>query len=122
MLGTPERVILHFDDDESILAMLAAPRLPELVSRGMATPEHLLRAGRLPLWLELDPAAPADQVIARTREQLAAARAEYEQYHARYAKPGEHPLEDWAKVVLAPGLGVITAFLDKRGAETAHAC
>jgi NAD(P)-dependent dehydrogenase (short-subunit alcohol dehydrogenase family) len=121
-LGTPERLIVHFEDDERVLATLAAERVSELVRRGMATPEHLLRAGRLPLWLELDPAAPADQVIARTREQLAAARAEYEQYHARHATPAERPLDDWAKVVLAPGLGVITAFLDKRGAETASAC
>jgi rhamnulose-1-phosphate aldolase/alcohol dehydrogenase len=122
MLGTPERVILHFDDDESVLAMLAAQRVPELIRRGMATPEHLLRAGRLPLWLELDPGAPADQVIAQVRAQLTAGRAEYGAYHRRYAGSNERPLDDWAKVVLAPGLGVITAFANKRGAETANLC
>jgi rhamnulose-1-phosphate aldolase/alcohol dehydrogenase len=122
VLGAPERVILHFDDDERVLATLAAERVPELVRRGMATPEHLLRAGRLPLWLVLDPKAPADSLIADVRGQLTAARAEYEEYHGRHAGPGERPLDDWAKVVLAPGLGVITAFLDKRGAETANAC
>jgi rhamnulose-1-phosphate aldolase/alcohol dehydrogenase len=122
VLGAPERVILHFDDDESVLATLAAQRVPELVRRGMATPEHLLRAGRLPLWLEIDPKAPADSLIAEVRGQLTAARAEYQEYHGRHAGPGERPLDDWAKVVLAPGLGVITAFLDKRGAETASAC
>jgi NAD(P)-dependent dehydrogenase (short-subunit alcohol dehydrogenase family) len=31
-------------------------------------------------------------------------------------------LDDWAKVVLAPGLGVITAFTDKRNAVTANLC
>jgi NAD(P)-dependent dehydrogenase (short-subunit alcohol dehydrogenase family) len=122
VLGAPERVILHFDDEESVLATLAAERVPELVGRGMATPEHLLRAGRRPLWLELDPSAPADQVIAQVRGQLTAARAEYEEYHGRHAGSGERPLDDWAKVVLAPGLGVITAFADKRGAETANFC
>jgi rhamnose utilization protein RhaD (predicted bifunctional aldolase and dehydrogenase)/NAD(P)-dependent dehydrogenase (short-subunit alcohol dehydrogenase family) len=122
MLGAPERVILHYDDEKSVLTTLAAERVPELVRRGMATPEHLLRAGRLPLWLELDPAAPADEVSAQVRAQLATARAEYEAYHGRHAAPGEHPLDDWAKVVLAPGLGVITAFADKRGAETANLC
>jgi rhamnulose-1-phosphate aldolase/alcohol dehydrogenase len=122
VLGAPERVILHFDDDERVLAALAGEHVPALVRRGMATPEHLLRAGRLPLWLELDPTAPADAVIAAVRGQLTAARAEYEEYHRRHAAPGERPLDDWAKVVLAPGLGVITAFLDKRGAETANAC
>jgi rhamnulose-1-phosphate aldolase/alcohol dehydrogenase len=121
-LGAPERVILHLDDDESVLTTLAAQRVPELVRRGMATPEHLLRAGRLPLWLELDPGAPAEELIAQARTQLTAARTEYGEYHQRHAGPEERPLDDWAKVVLAPGLGMITAFADKRGAETASLC
>src|SRR5436853_619468 len=56
------------------------------------------------------------------RTRIARQRAEYEEYHRRYAAPGERPLDDWAKVVLAPGLGVITAFRDKRGAVTANQC
>jgi len=121
-LGKPERVILHYDGDDELLATLAGERVSELVSRGMATPEYLLRAGRLPVWLNLDPKAPADQTAAQARSQLAAARAEYEQYHQRHAGAGERPLDDWAKVVLAPGLGVITAFSDKRNAVTANLC
>jgi rhamnose utilization protein RhaD (predicted bifunctional aldolase and dehydrogenase) len=50
-LSGSERVILHYDDADDVLATLAAERVPELVGRGMATPEHLLRAGRLPVWL-----------------------------------------------------------------------
>jgi rhamnose utilization protein RhaD (predicted bifunctional aldolase and dehydrogenase)/NAD(P)-dependent dehydrogenase (short-subunit alcohol dehydrogenase family) len=122
VLGTPDRVILHFDDGDDLLAALAAERTPELARRGMATPEHLLRAGRLPVWLDLDPAAPEVQLAGQVRSRLAAARAEYEEYHRRHAAGGERPLDDWAKVVLVPGLGVITAFSDKRGAVTANLC
>jgi rhamnose utilization protein RhaD (predicted bifunctional aldolase and dehydrogenase)/NAD(P)-dependent dehydrogenase (short-subunit alcohol dehydrogenase family) len=121
-LGVPDRVILDLDDREEILATLATDVTPELVRRGMATPEHLLRAGRLPVWLELDPAAPAERVAGEVRSRLAAARAEYEEYHARHAARGERPRDDWAKVVLVPGLGMITAFADKRGALTANLC
>jgi rhamnose utilization protein RhaD (predicted bifunctional aldolase and dehydrogenase)/NAD(P)-dependent dehydrogenase (short-subunit alcohol dehydrogenase family) len=121
-LSAPERVILHYDDAEDVLATLAAERVPELTGRGMATPEHLLRAGRLPVWLDLDLAAPADALVAQVRSRLAAARAEYEEYHRRNAAQGERPLDDWAKVVLAPGLGLITAFTDKRNAVTANLC
>jgi rhamnose utilization protein RhaD (predicted bifunctional aldolase and dehydrogenase)/NAD(P)-dependent dehydrogenase (short-subunit alcohol dehydrogenase family) len=122
VLSSKERVILHLDDDEAVLATLAGERMPELVRRGMATPEHLLRAGRLPVWLELDRNAPPGEIMARVRSEIAAARAEYEEYHRRHAAPGEPPLDDWAKVVLAPGLGLITAFADKRGAITANLC
>ncbi|MEP7226449.1 MAG: SDR family oxidoreductase [Gemmatimonadales bacterium] len=121
-LGTPDRVILHYDDAEDVLSSLAAERMPELVRRGMATPEHLLRAGRLPVWLDLDPKAPAEQMAERVKSQLTAARAEYEKYHGRHAGAGERPLDDWAKVVLVPGVGVITAFTDKRSAVTANLC
>jgi rhamnose utilization protein RhaD (predicted bifunctional aldolase and dehydrogenase)/NAD(P)-dependent dehydrogenase (short-subunit alcohol dehydrogenase family) len=121
-LGAPERVILNFDDGEDILGTLSHERIPELVHRGMATPEHLLRAGRLPLWLDLDPAATPDAIVAQVKTQIASQRAEYEAYHQRYAASGEKPLDDWAKVILVPGLGMITAFSDKKNAVTANLC
>jgi rhamnose utilization protein RhaD (predicted bifunctional aldolase and dehydrogenase)/NAD(P)-dependent dehydrogenase (short-subunit alcohol dehydrogenase family) len=115
------RVILHYDDAPDIISTLAAEHLPELAGRGMATPEHLLRAGRLPVRLELDLAAPADTLVERVRSQISSAREEYEQYHRRHASD-QRPLDDWAKTVLVPGLGLITAFSDKRSAVTANLC
>jgi NAD(P)-dependent dehydrogenase (short-subunit alcohol dehydrogenase family) len=122
--------------------------MPELVRRGMATPEHLLRAGRLPVILsqpavipssqrssELALSLPKGQALSEAKDpssidsirsniqsQLAAARAEYEDYHRRHAGAAERPLDDWAKVILLPGLGMVTAFSDKRGAVTANLC
>ena len=121
-LGAPDRVLLHYDDGDDVLASLAQERMPELARRGMATPEHLLRAGRLPVWLDIDESASGDAIADRVRSQLQAARTEYQEYHQRHAASGEPPLGDWAKVVLAPGLGVITAFADKRSAVTANLC
>src|SRR5207249_1246441 len=107
---------------DDMLRVLAHESLQALVRRGMATPEHILRAGRLPLWLELDPSAPPDQLAEAVRSQISRQRVEYEEYHRRHAEGGERPLDDWAKVVLAPGVGMITAFRDKRGAVTANLC
>ena len=129
-LSKPERVILHYDDADDVLAILGDDRMSELARRGMATPEHLLRAGRLPVWLKEDSSSraqrgtfpSADQIATNIRSQLEAARAEYEEYHQRHASAGERPLDDWAKVVLAPSLGVITAFSDKKNAVTANLC
>ena len=129
-LSKPERVILHYDDSEDVLAALGDDRMSELARRGMATPEHLLRAGRLPVWLKEDSSSraqrgtfpSADQIATNIRSQLETARAEYEEYHRRHAGAGERPLDDWAKVILVPNLGVITAFTDKRNAVTANLC
>jgi rhamnose utilization protein RhaD (predicted bifunctional aldolase and dehydrogenase)/NAD(P)-dependent dehydrogenase (short-subunit alcohol dehydrogenase family) len=149
VLGTPERVILDYDGSDDVLDALAGEGMSELVKRGMATPEHLLRAGRSPVWLsfraegassralrESSGQAPreigslhvssqsesAEHIISSIRTQLATARAEYEEYHRRHAGAGERPLDDWAKVVLVPGLGMITAFTDKRNAVIANLC
>jgi rhamnose utilization protein RhaD (predicted bifunctional aldolase and dehydrogenase)/NAD(P)-dependent dehydrogenase (short-subunit alcohol dehydrogenase family) len=115
-LSSRERVILHFDDADEIVVALAGEEMPELVRRGMATPEHLLRAGRLPIFLS-ETTDPTE-----IRAQLSLARAEYEEYHRRHAGAGAAPLDDWAKVILVPGLGMVTAFSDKRGATTANVC
>jgi rhamnose utilization protein RhaD (predicted bifunctional aldolase and dehydrogenase)/NAD(P)-dependent dehydrogenase (short-subunit alcohol dehydrogenase family) len=121
-LSREDRVILHYDDADDVLALLADRNTAELTARGMATPEHVLRAGRLPVWLDLDLGSAADAIVAQVRSRIAAARTEYEAYHARHAAAGERPLEDWAKVILVPGLGLVTAFTDKRNAVTANLC
>ncbi|HEX6808921.1 MAG TPA: SDR family oxidoreductase [Gemmatimonadaceae bacterium] len=122
VLGAASRVILNFDDGDDVVSALAQGRMEELTRRGMATPEHILRAGRLPLWLGIDTDAQPEALAAAVRAQLESQRLEYEAYHARHAAVHERPLDDWAKVVLVPGLGVITAARDKRGAITANAC
>ncbi len=116
-LGATRRVVLHFDSTIDVPDAVDA-----IVGRGMATPEHILRAGRRPLWLDLDYAESPTSIAAAVRSQIAAQRVEYETYHARNAKHGEQPLDDWAKVVLAPGLGMITAGRDKKSAVTANLC
>ena len=70
----------------------------------------------------MDVSANGHSEPVQIRNQLSAARAEYEVYHRRHAASGERPLDDWAKVILAPELGVITAFSDKRNAVTANLC
>jgi rhamnulose-1-phosphate aldolase/alcohol dehydrogenase len=121
-LGVSERVILHLDDSDDVLTTLASERLKEVVGRGVATPEHILRAGTRPVWVELDLGAPVDQLAASTRQQIAVAYAEYEAYHRRHAAKDAPPLRDWAKVVLVPGLGMVTVFKDKKNAVTANVC
>ncbi len=120
-LSQDERVILHFDDSEDVLRRLGSERFGELSQRGMTTPEHILRAGRLPVWLPLDLNASPDTLVAEARKRISEAHTGYLQYHERHADQ-QAPLTDWAKVLLVPGLGMITAFKDKKSARTANAC
>ncbi|MFL5471803.1 MAG: SDR family oxidoreductase [Gemmatimonadales bacterium] len=121
-LGRNERVILHFDDSDELVLALDGEEIPELVRRGMATPEHLLRAGRLPVILSPSVILSAAKNPSTIRAALATAHTEYEAYHRKHARSGEPALDDWAKVILIPGLGMVTAVADKRGAVTANLC
>jgi NAD(P)-dependent dehydrogenase (short-subunit alcohol dehydrogenase family) len=121
-LGPEERVILHWDDSPRVLEALAGDSFRELSQRGVTTSEHILRAGRRPLWLEIDPEASAPQRADAVRAALEASRSEYVDYHRRHAAPDAEPIGDWAKVVLVPGLGMVTAFKDKPSAVTANIC
>ena len=121
-LGRPDRVVLNFDEAPEILERLGSERFGELSQRGMATPEHILRAGRLPVWLDLDLEADSETLVNRARGQLRAARARYEEYHARHDGGRDELIADWAKVVLIPGLGMVTGFGDKKSAATANIC
>src|SRR5215204_4168502 len=121
-LGRNERVILHFDDSDELVLALDGEEIPELVRRGMATPEHLLRAGRLPVVLSPSVIPSEAKNPSAIRTALSAARTEYEAYHRRQGKSGEPLLDDWAKVILLPGIGRVTAFADKRGAAPANLC
>ncbi|MDN5849079.1 MAG: SDR family oxidoreductase [Nitrococcus sp.] len=120
-LGSGPRVILHFDDSDEIRSRLTN-RFRAASQRGMTTPEHILRAGRLPVWLDLDLDACDEHITRCAREQLAAAHQQYLAYHERQARADLAPLSDWAKVVLVPGLGMVTAFKDKNSALTANTC
>lgn len=121
-LGIPERVILHLDDSDDTLAAISGERLPAITGRGVGTPEHILRAGIRPVWLELKLDGSADELVAATRAQIGKAQEDYIAYHDRNAGKHDAPLNDWAKVVLVPGLGMVTAFKDKKGAVVANTC
>lgn len=111
-LARPRRVLLHLDDSEDALRFVHSERSRNVCRRGMATPEHILRCGRLPLLLD----AP-DQMAAALDEFA----AEYETCYLKHAK-GQERLDPVPKVILVPGLGVVTAMKDKKNALLGAQC
>ena len=122
-LSRPERVILHFDDGDDLLAALDAERHARAGSARHG--DAGAPAPRRP------PSASGSSSISRLRTRRWSPRCGAgSPRRARSTRstigatprPGSLRSHDWAKVVLVPGLGVITAFSDKRGAVTANLC
>ena len=116
--------ILHLDDSAEALAFVGDARAGALAGRGMSTPEHILRCGRLPLLVAGDLANAAPDEAARAvggslAEYAGAARAAF----GRSRPEGESEmLPPVPKVVLLPGLGVVTAMKDKANALVGNLC
>ena len=121
-LSRERPVILHYDDSPEALAFVGAERAGELAARGMSTPEHILRCGRVPLYVDADlavlPPAQANEVIARALDGFA---THYRETFVR-SGPKVEMLEPAPRVVLLPGIGLVTAMKDKANAVVGNLC
>src|SRR4051812_13456511 len=121
-LSRERGVILHYDDSPEALAFTGAARAGELAARGMSTPEHILRCGRVPLYVDADlpalPPAQANDAIAAALDRFA---VHYRETFAR-SGPRVEMLEPEPRVVLLPGLGLVTAMKDKANAVVGNLC
>lgn len=123
--ATPAKApILHLDDSPEALAFVGSPRALELSARGMSTPEHILRCGRVPLALpEGRPLGTIQEAATVIGEAMKSYTAAHEAAYQRHrALVGPTMLDASPRVVLAPGLGLITAMKDKANALVGNAC
>jgi len=121
-LSRERGVILHYDDSPEAVSFVSAARAGELAARGMSTPEHILRCGRIPLYVDADlpslAPAQANDAIAGALDRFA---ARYRETFAR-SGPRVEMLEPSPRVVLLPGLGLVTAMKDKANAVVGNLC
>src|SRR5919109_1342085 len=87
LASTDRRQVGHFTDSDVVLDFLSREKLAPLAALGTSCPDHFLRTKVRPMVLDLPPAAPLDETIARLRELHAAYREEYRAYYERHATP-----------------------------------
>ncbi|MEU6597644.1 bifunctional aldolase/short-chain dehydrogenase [Streptomyces flaveolus] len=110
----------HFTDSEVVLDFLARAEHPRLAALGTSCPDHFLRTKVRPLVLDLPPAAPLEDAVARLRELHAAYREEYAAYYRRHAQPDSPAMRGAdPAIVLVPGVGMFSFGKDKQTARVA---
>ena len=116
--------VLAFDDSDQTLDHTASESFPDVASRGVMTPEHIMRAGRRALVLDLNRGSGFNltdgEAGDNVRNLINAAHEEYVAYAARNGHP--EPIPDWLKVIAVPGAGAFYAGKDRRNALTAGEC
>lgn len=115
-----KRMVMTYEDSESVLAFVNDPRARTLSQVGPFTPDHLLHTKPQPLFLDLTENGSPEhiaKVVQRAGERY---RQEYIEYVGRYKQSGVTMLDPFPRVILVPKLGMFTTGKDRRAARITH--
>jgi len=119
--STTPPFLLHVRDSEAIRGYLGRDDAQAVFSTGVLTPDHVIRTKNYPLWLDLQ--GGDEEQAART---ISVAMADYEQRYLDYFQSQitarqltRTCLDPKPRVILIPGLGIVTAGVTEKAAMIA---
>ncbi len=113
------KVCLRYTDSPEVLAFVNARRMPQVARVGPATPDHMLRTKRLPLVVTAGARTAAGRSPAAVIRQLERYAQAHERYVRRWQRPGQALQDPSPRVMLIPGVGMLTTGKDATEAERA---
>ena len=118
--GAGQHMIVHFEDSPEVLQFLAGREARDLVARGTACPDHIIRTKATALWVEWD-ARTGDLAALKTaiRAGTAAYAERYRAYLQVHRVPGDPEDDPQPRIALVPGVGLFATGSDKRAARVA---
>lgn len=107
-LSQTKSVILRYDDKPEVLEYVNSRLAEKSSQQGAATPDHMLRTKRLPLFVN-----PKKPLAA----QIEAYAESHRRYYEKHKQPGMYMLSPHPVILLIPGIGMITAGKDAVSAD-----
>lgn len=112
--------ILQYEDGPDVLEFVCSREGARLSQIGAACPDHLLHIKRVPLWVDWTPVAgDACGLQAAIMAGLERYETEYRAYLEANRNPGDPTGDPFPRVILIPGVGMITTGKDKGMADVA---
>lgn len=108
--------VLHFDDSAEVLEFVCSERAKEISQVGAACPDHLVHTKRVPMFVEWD-GVNVQSLLSNVREEMSEYIAAYRDYFEAHKQPGDKMFNPAPRVVLIPGLGMITTGKDAQLAQ-----
>ncbi|MBV9547714.1 MAG: bifunctional rhamnulose-1-phosphate aldolase/short-chain dehydrogenase, partial [Chloroflexi bacterium] len=113
-VSSRQRMVLRVDTSDAAVQFASRPDVADLAQAGPACPDHLVHTKPWPLVLEPD-SVGAEAI----RERVAAYEKRYAQYVTTCAGGTEQMLDPAPRVVIIPGIGIITTGPDAGRAKIA---
>lgn len=122
MVSDEQKMILNFDDGDDVLQFVGSVEALALSQIGAACPDHLVHTKRLPLYIDWNPASQDTNLLIHKLEtgikQYAKA---YTAYFNQHKSESDRMFEPVPRVILIPGLGMVTSGKSKAMAEVSAA-
>ncbi len=114
--------ILQVDDSDEVMSFLATEGCAARTQIGAACPDHLVHTKRLPLFVAWHPEAgeDVDTLLTRVRQGMYEFIAGYEAYFKANQAPDDVMTDPYPRVILIPGLGMITVGADAQAADISN--
>jgi len=124
LLADSDGVVLEVDRSPHAVAFASSARAPEVSQIGAPCPDHLIHTKHKPLAVPFDPETDgADELV----EALRTGVDEYSRWYRRYyeehldEETGRFPIDPAGpRIVLVPGVGIVTSGIDAARAHTAR--
>ncbi|MBI3314125.1 MAG: bifunctional rhamnulose-1-phosphate aldolase/short-chain dehydrogenase [Candidatus Omnitrophica bacterium] len=123
VLSRNKKVVLSFHDSKTVMDFVNSKDVFAVSQQGPATPDHMLRTRRVPLVILTNltgsrlPPATWNRQRGQVEGYAAAHRRYYEKYkHLLPEGPLKKMLDPYPKVILIPGIGLITSGKDLKEA------
>lgn len=119
-MGGERPSVLCYDDSPEVLAFVGAEGAKALSQVGAACPDHLVHTKRVPLFLNWAPEQGEQALLERARAGVQAFAEEYRRYFEAHRGEGDRMFPPTPRVILIPGLGMITSGGDAWAAEVSR--
>ncbi|TMI99049.1 MAG: bifunctional aldolase/short-chain dehydrogenase [Bacillati bacterium ANGP1] len=121
--GTVSRqrpAVLQVDENGPAVAFAGSEGAAALSQVGAACPDHLVHTKRVPLFVTWTPGEGIEPLLVRLPVAVDAYATAYARYFEEHRKSGDQMRDPYPRVIVIPGLGMITAGDDAHGADVSR--
>ncbi len=116
-LSAERPVVLQVDDAPRVLEYVGSEGVEVFSQIGAANPDQLIHNRRVPLLVDWRPAEGTAALVEKTLSGVRRYAADYLAYFETHAAPGDTMVSPNPRVILIPGLGMMTTGQDAQAAD-----